>query len=113
MKNYLLIFICLLFSCLDTGTQPKNIINESKLINIIVDIQLAEAAIENNSNQDTKIADSQLNNIYLVICKKHQTSPEKFKASIIYYSKNHEKIEQIYSKALEQLNIERSKFDQQ
>ena len=114
MKIYLLILTFILFSCSNNeGENPKNILSETVLENILKDIHLAEAAFEIDKNKDIENANAKLANDYFNIYKRHEIVEDDFKKAINHYSKNPEKLEQIYTNILERLTKEKSKFDQQ
>ncbi len=110
MKIYLSILACLLFACSSPEKKPStNILSKTVFENIIKEIHLAEANFELNKNPSGENAKKELVEIY----KKHRISEQDFKEALNYYSEHPEKLEQIYTNVLEQLNGEKSKIDRQ
>lgn len=114
MKIYLSILACLLFACSSPEKKPStNILSKTVFENIIKEIHLAEANFELNKNPSVENAKKELVNSYFEIYKKHRISEQDFKEALNYYSEHPEKLEQIYTNVLEQLNGEKSKIDRQ
>jgi len=114
MKIYLSILICLLSACLHSDQKiTKYLLSQNTLENILKEIHLAEAIFELNKNTNMQNAENELANSYFYIYKNHKISEEIFKETLNYYSKNPEKLEQIYTNVLEQLTKEKSKLDLQ
>ena len=114
MKIYLLIISCLLFSCsnIEEKRSPE-ILSEIAFETILKEVHLAESSFEINKNKNLKNARVELSNSYFNIYNNNQTSEEEFKETLNYYSKNPEKLKQIYANVLQQLTNERTKIDQQ
>jgi len=114
MKNYLSILICLLFAC---GTPeketPNNILKENTFENILKEIHLAEATFELHKTTGMEKAKNELANSYHNIYLEFAISEEKFNNSLEYYSTHPEKLEEIYSKVLEELTEERASLNPQ
>jgi hypothetical protein len=106
MRNIVLgFFLCVLCSCgSDQVTIPSDIIPQEKMMNVLMDIHIAEAGIKSDYsiNQDSI---TQLGvNYYDFIFRKHQVSKEDFKKSFLYYSNHPELLEGIYQKMIEEMS---------
>tara|TARA_B100001173_G_C15676675_1_gene416038 strand:+ start:226 stop:570 length:345 start_codon:yes stop_codon:yes gene_type:complete len=113
MKIYLLIIACLLFSCSNSEKKiPKNILPQTTFETVLKEIHLEEASFELNKIQDIENAKIKLSNAYFDIYKKNKISKKNFIENIDYYSKDPEKLEEMYTNILEQLTKEKSKLDQ-
>jgi predicted DNA-binding ArsR family transcriptional regulator len=109
VKDYLLILICLLFSCSNSDEKiPENILSENTFASILKEIHLAEATFELHKTKGMGKAQNELANSYQNIYSEYAMSEEDFKTTLEYYSVNPEKLEKIYDKVLEELTKERT-----
>ena len=109
MKNYLLILICLLFSCSNSDEKtPENILSKNNFESILKEIHLAEATFELHKTKGMGKAKNELANSYQYIYSKHTISEEEFKLTLEYYSNHPKKLEKIYDKILKELTKERA-----
>ena len=114
MKYYLFLAISLCIACDNSNVNiSENVLSETLFTKIIKEIHLAEAVFELQKNKGIKEAENKLKNSYQNIYNTYQISEEDFKETLSFYSKNPEKLEEIYTHALEILNNENSKLDQQ
>ncbi len=112
--KYLFATLLFIITCNFAGCKSEkksNIINEDKMIDVLVDVQLAEAYL--SMNRKTR----DLSNIklapqyYLGIFNKHQISKEQFDLSTSFYKKDMSKFKILYDSVanrLERMNKERS-----
>ena len=109
MKNYLLILICLLFSCSNSDEKiPENILSKNTFESILKEIHLAEATFELHKIKGMGKAKNELANSYQNIYSEYAISEEDFKTTLEYYSVNPEKLEKIYDKILKELTKQRA-----
>ena len=107
MKKFILslILLCLLLSCndIDRPSKPKNLISESKMVDIITDMSLLNAA--KGVDKDILVENGivPLNFIY----EKYQIDSLQFAESNNFYAYNVNKYEAIYSKVKERLENEK------
>ena len=107
MKKFILslILLCLLPSCndIDRPSKPKNLISESKMVDIITDMSLLNAA--KGVDKDILVENGivPLNFIY----EKYQIDSLQFAESNNFYAYNVNKYEAIYSKVKERLENEK------
>ena len=105
-----LLFVFLFFSC-NTTTNNSGIISNDKFTRIIIDIHLIEAKFENQKLKDELKANAILQNDYDSIFHLHNITYEDFQKSLKHYSLENNKLEVIYSKALEEIKKAKSKLD--
>ena len=104
MKINLLILFCLFISCNTTNKQlPDNIISKEIFITVLKEAHLAEAAFELNKSKGVEAAKKTLANTYSEIYSTHNINKDRFEKTLSYYANHPEELEQIYSKALNDL----------
>jgi hypothetical protein len=89
-----LVFATTLFACgSDEQTIPEGIIDRGELINIVVDVEVAQALIRFKlSHEDTLNQDQIFNEVY----NNHHISQEDFNRSLVFYCKDPKDIEGLY-----------------
>ncbi|GAB4448161.1 MAG: hypothetical protein Fur0028_03190 [Bacteroidales bacterium] len=111
-KNRLVVIFLafsLLFSCSRKQKEiPSEIIQQDSLVNIIVDIHLADAILLNPLTQ-SKISDISSNRLYKTVLDKYGISRERFNKSIDFYAETPAVLDSIYDKVIEQLSLIESK----
>ncbi|QNL20814.1 DUF4296 domain-containing protein [Hyphobacterium sp. CCMP332] len=111
MKSALLaIGIIFFLSCNEGQTNKEGIIEKSKMTNILVDIHIAEAKV----NQAKLPMDSALSyykylesNIY----EKYEIDSAQFNSSMHYYAENIKELDKIYETVLDSLNLRSAEKD--
>jgi len=99
------IFLIATISCEDEVVEkPKNLINEDKMIEIMVDAHLAEAAFNLRRNQDSLIMQSSSTNFYYSVLEDHQIPDSVFEKSFVYYASYPKNFEKMYQKVMNKLN---------
>tara|TARA_X000000368_G_C22502723_1_gene481321 strand:- start:126 stop:464 length:339 start_codon:yes stop_codon:yes gene_type:complete len=112
MKTFLLILSCLLISCSEyKKPEPENIMPIKKFKTILKEVHLEQASFELNKNKDLKNAKIKLYNNCYNIYKKNNINEKDFLENLDYYSRNPEKLEEIYKTIKEELTQERLKLD--
>jgi hypothetical protein len=102
MRHYV-IYILLLLFCSCGNKKPKNIIEKSDFVDIIVDIHLVDAmATDHTLNKITGNPDSLL--LYSSVLSKHHVDREQFDASLKWYTQKPEVLEDIYEQAFAKMN---------
>src|SRR5258706_11809173 len=81
---------------------PDKLISPDSMVSILVDIHLAEAAVNITRINDLQSFKAQ--QLYPAIFKSHQTDSTIFHSSFDYYLKHPEKLEAIYEKVLDELS---------
>lgn len=101
--------VVLLFSCKQKQVGlPDGIIPKDSLINIVVDLHLADAILL-NPNVQSKISDISSNRLYRTVLEKYSISRERFDKSINYYAETPVILDSIYDKVIEKLSLIESK----
>lgn len=101
----LFLAIILFISCnRKQGVVSAEIIPKDSLINIIVDLHLADAILINSVTQ-SKISDISSNHLYKSVLNKYEITKERFDSSIIFYSENPIVLDSIYDKVIEKLSM--------
>lgn len=83
---------------------PENILPKEKMIHVMVDVQIAEAAIQNknlNLNDSTKaIAAGYYRNLF----EKNKITEQQFRESFLYYSHHLDLWSKIYEEVINELS---------
>ncbi|MBW8050195.1 MAG: DUF4296 domain-containing protein [Cytophagales bacterium] len=101
-KLYCILITLLVFACVQQEEPPANIISKEQMINILVDIHIAEAMVdEAHLSKDSSIA------IFkdLAIFKKHGIEKENFDESYNYYLRNINILDDIYTAVVDSLSV--------
>lgn len=103
IKIVALLFIFSLTACHSGHKAPKGILPKEKMIEVLVDFQLTEAAVlqKQNHQQDIKFY---TNYYYNYVLKKHQISRKEFKESLDWYNHNPEEMDKMYQETLGRLS---------
>ena len=107
MQYVYIFFIVIFFSCCKKEISSKsNVLSEKMFINIIKDIHLNEAKFDNlkriNFEKYKLLQNNSQNSVFL----KYKISHEDFQQSMLYYSSKPEKLEEIYTLAIDEINNE-------
>lgn len=96
MKNIVVILMLVLgiVSC-KQKQEPKNIIEEQKMIKVLVDMQITDAYLSQVYQPDTQ--KMQAHSRYNYIFKKHKIDSAKFSNSLKYYSLDAKKLDEMYT----------------
>ena len=84
--------------------KPENLVKESTMIEMLVDVHLAEATFNNRRHDDSLIINSSSANFYYSILEKYQVPDSVFEKSFVYYSTETKKFEKMYRQVLNKLN---------
>ncbi|MEO5675539.1 MAG: DUF4296 domain-containing protein [Chitinophagales bacterium] len=105
MKKYFIISFLMMLqvSCSDKASYaPSGMISKSKMVDIFVDVHLAEAAADNRA-----LTASQINSLmalrYDSLFRKNKTTFREFKASYDYYAAHPAEIADIYDEVVNKL----------
>ena len=95
------------FSCCKENTSSKsNVLSEKMFVNIIKDIHLNEAKFDNLKRIDFEkyklLQSNSRNSVFL----KYKISHKDFQQSMLYYASNPEKLEIIYTLAIDEIKHE-------
>lgn len=106
MKLYkIILIITILFSlsCKKKETIPEGILGKEKMVDMLIDIHLAEAVYSKRYQLDLS-GKNFSEDLYFSLCKKNGVDPEIFEKSIFYYGKHPVQYEAIYDQVLNKLN---------
>lgn len=104
LRNIVVVFniVCMLFFCVSCGTGKVNLpINDSKLIDILCDVHIMEAALQNRSTEEK---DSIAKMYYQQVYEKHEITETSFLRSLELMEEHPKKLEKIYGQVLIQLD---------
>lgn len=100
---YVISLILVVFGCSSNDLErPSDIINDDKLIEILADFHIMDAASKQNrikNNHKNYVKYKQ----YLKILKMHKVSKEQFEKSIDFQKQNPKDFEQLYIKVTDRL----------
>jgi hypothetical protein len=105
MKKSILYGILLLLSaCGKTlPNVPSDIIQKEKMIQILVDVHVADAVLENKNGTDRRVPE-QTTAIYTQIYKNHGITRAEFLKSYHYYETQPELMDKLYEELLSELS---------
>jgi len=83
--------------------KPKNLIKEKKMIDLLVDIHIAEATYS-QMRYDSIFRNTPSSNFYYSILEKHGVADSVFEKSFIFYSSTPKEFEQMYRKVMNKLS---------
>lgn len=112
-KNRLILFFLLANILFVTCKRHQSVVSEEiipkdSLINIIVDLHLADAILLNPITQ-SKISDISSNRLYKTVLDKYGITKERFNNSINFFAETPIVLDSIYDKVIEKLSIIESK----
>lgn len=84
--------------------KPENLINEKKMIGMLAEIHLAEAAYTNLRHKDSLVEKSSRANFYYSVLNKYQIPDTVFEKSLLYYASQPRNFEKMYRQVMNQLN---------
>jgi len=102
--------LLLLIACNEGGailsTRPSGVLGKDKMIDLLVDINLAESAIRmglpaHNLPSDSIYQKSQ----FLKVFEENGVKPDEFDKSLSYYSEHVEELNEIYLEVIDRLTV--------
>lgn len=106
MKKALLILFTALFvftACEEEiMPKPKHLIKEKKMINMLVDVHLAEATY-NHLRYDSAMQNIQTEDFYYSVLDKYEMPDSVFEQSLVYYASFPKDFEKMYRKVMSRL----------
>lgn len=86
------------------SSRPSGVLSEDEMVDILVDINLAESALRVGNGQHNMPADSVYQKSqFLAVYEKNGTTPDAFRKSLEYYTQHIELLDKIYSDAIDRL----------
>ncbi len=99
---FLIVFTA--FACSNPPFEkPAILIEKEKMIDILVDVHLAEAARNNRGHRDTMVARSSSADFYYSVLQKHDVKDSVFEKSLIFYASQPRQFEKMYRQVMNQL----------
>ncbi len=107
MKKLLIIFSLLVLAFVSCDKvpfeKPKHLIKENKMIDMLVDVHIAEATF-NHVRYDTLMAKTTSADFYYSILKKYDVQDSVFEKSFVFYASTPRKFEKMYRKVMNKLS---------
>lgn len=93
------------FSCSKpTVKKPEILVHEDQMIDMLVDIHLAEATFNTRRHRDSLVMKSSSADFYYSILNKYQIPDSVFEQSFVFYASQPRKFEKMYRQAMNKLN---------
>jgi hypothetical protein len=102
------LLVLLLFntSCNEDMTgKPPHLISRDKMVDILVDIHLSDAAFQTRRYSNTQLNAYTESDFYYSILKKHHLVDSVFEISLLYYSSKPKEFEKIYTRVINRLTV--------
>lgn len=107
MKKIFIIFLFLFpafVSCDKLPVEkPENLIKEKEMIDMLVDIHIAEATF-NQMRYDSIVRNSSSTNFYYSVLEKYQVPDTVFEKSFVFYASTPKEFEKMYRKVMNKLS---------
>ncbi len=87
-----------------TVEKPAVLVQEDKMIDMLMDIHLAEATFNTRRHRDSLVMKSSSADFYYSILEKHQVPDSVFEQSFVFYASQPRKFEKMYRQAMNKLN---------
>jgi hypothetical protein len=107
MKHYIYIILILFaaFGCDKPAYEkPVKLIKEKQMIQMMVDIHLAEAVFNTRRHTDSLLMKTKAEDYYYSVLEKYQVPDSVFEKSFVYYASNPKNFEKMYRQVMNQLN---------
>ena len=115
MKKLFYILVVILFWCF-TGCdepvveKPENLIEREKMVEMLADIHLAEAAFNTQRHRDSLVEQSTSADFYYSVLEKHEVADTVFEKSYVFYASQPRKFEKMYRESMNLLNEMEEEF---
>ena len=110
MKKYFpILLIFLLFGCHPNNKKNKtaNVIPKQEMIKILVDVELAEAAISYKQGKNGP-PEFYANYYYKAVFQKHHITKQQFDESLNYYAQKNDELSDIFTQVTNNLSLTQS-----
>lgn len=112
--NYILLLFVLLFtavSCDDPVVEkPENLIKRDKMIDMMVDMHLAEATYQARRYEDTLLTNSSSTDFYYSVLQDYEVPDSVFEKSYVFYASKPKDFEKMYQDVMNKLNEMEQQF---
>jgi hypothetical protein len=99
-----LILVLFIVSCEEeTSDRPPHLISRDKMVGILVDIHLSDAAFQVRRYSSEQMRKFNESDIYYSVLRKHHVADSIFEKSLIYYSGKPKEYEKIYTRVINRL----------
>lgn len=105
MRSGILIFVLILLICLSCGKRPGNVLNEDEMIDLMVDMELAEAYSSTQSSFNKNEDRLEMGQRVLAA---HGVSGETLDTTLAWYGKNLDEYSALFEKIDEEINRRRA-----
>ncbi len=107
MKITKIIFAFIVFAFISCDREviekPRHLIKEKQMINMLVDIHLAEATF-NHMQNDSIVRKSSSVNFYYSVLAKYEVADSVFEKSFLYYASSPKNFEKMYREVMNKLS---------
>lgn len=104
ISTILFLAVLVVFSCSKPPVEkPENLIEQDRMINILVDVHLAEAAFNSRRHRDSLVERSSSTDFYYSILQEHEVQDSVFERSLVFYASQPRQFEKMYRKVMNQL----------
>ena len=90
--------------------KPENLLSRKKMVEVLIDVHMAEATYQNNRARDTLVRNSSSVNFYYSVLEKHQVIDTVFEKSFVYYAAFPKKFEKMYRDVTNKLSEMEQEF---
>lgn len=99
-----IILVLFITSCEEeTSDKPPHLISRDKMVGILVDIHLSDAAFQVRRYSSEQMKKYNESDIYYSVLRKHHVADSVFEKSLIYYSGKPKEYEKIYTRVINRL----------
>src|SRR6056297_472365 len=84
--------------------EPERLIERGKMVEMLADIHLAEAAFNSRRHQDSIVRESSSADFYYSILDKYEVQDTVFEQSFVFYASQPRQFEKMYREAMNKLN---------
>ncbi len=102
VSKILLLFV-VLHACKGNEPPPEGILSEEKMVELLVDIHLAEG-IKQTGETTLDRTHLQISDMYQAVFDHHGITEEKFRESFEWYARRELLFDRVYEKVIERLN---------
>mgnify|MGYP003733514351 FL=1 len=110
-KFLVVLSIFIVVSCDEPPVEkPENLIKKSKMVEMMVDIHIAETTFNSRRYEDDWVKNSSHTNFYYSILEKYEVPDSLFEKSFIYYASFPKDFEKMYRLVMNNLNEMEQEF---
>ncbi|PJC61994.1 MAG: hypothetical protein CO022_06900 [Flavobacteriales bacterium CG_4_9_14_0_2_um_filter_32_27] len=109
---FLCLFLLSVYSCKQKTQIPSNLLDEDKMVEIITQIEITQAyfKIKSIAEDSLLFTNNYQEQIFDTIFSQYNISYDVFNSSLMHYSSEPNKMEEIYSKVLVSLSEQQASF---